>query len=99
MHAPVKIRIAPRRSQLALTQTRWVASELRRFRPGLEVEEIHVVTEGDRVTDKPLYQIGGKGLFVSEVEAYVARGEARPAFKRAFDAQHAVFVAASATSA
>jgi len=76
MHPPVKIRIATRRSQLALTQTRWVASELRRFRPDLEVEEIHVVTEGDRVTDKPLYQIGGKGLFVSEVEAYVARGEA-----------------------
>lgn len=76
MQRRVKIRIATRRSQLALTQTRWVASELRRTRPDLEVEEIHVVTEGDRVTDKPLYQIGGKGLFVSEVEAYVARGEA-----------------------
>ncbi|MCB9601320.1 MAG: hydroxymethylbilane synthase [Sandaracinus sp.] len=72
----MKIRIATRRSQLALTQTRWVAAALRQVRADLEIEEIHVVTEGDRVTDKPLYQIGGKGLFVSEVEAYVARGEA-----------------------
>lgn len=72
----MKIRIATRRSKLALTQTRWVAAALRRVRPDVEVEELHVVTQGDRVTDKPLYQIGGKGLFVSEVEAFVARGEA-----------------------
>ncbi len=72
----VKIRIATRRSELALTQTRWVAAQLRAVAPDLEVEEIHVVTKGDKVTDKPLHMVGGKGLFVSEVEGYVARGEA-----------------------
>lgn len=71
-----KLRIATRRSRLALVQTQWVGDALRARDPSLEIEEIHVSTEGDRVTDKPLYQIGGKGLFVSEVEAYVARGEA-----------------------
>lgn len=70
------IRIATRRSQLALWQTRWVAEHIRAQDPSVTVEEVHVVTEGDRVTDKPLHMVGGKGLFVSEVEAYVARGEA-----------------------
>jgi len=70
------IRIATRRSKLALWQTRWVAEHLRAQAPDLRVEEVHVVTEGDRVTDRPLHRVGGKGLFVSEVEAYVARGEA-----------------------
>lgn len=70
------LRIATRGSQLALFQTRWVASLLRAQHPDLEVEEIHVTTKGDRVQDKPLYQVGGKGLFISEVEAYVVRGEA-----------------------
>ncbi len=72
----MKLRIATRGSNLALWQTRWVAAQLRAFEPGLEVEEIQVVTEGDRVQDRPLHEVGGKGLFVSEVEAYVARGEA-----------------------
>ncbi len=71
-----KLRIATRRSLLALTQTRWVARRLQEFNPGLEVEEVHVVTQGDKVQDKPLHMVGGKGLFVSEVEAYVARDEA-----------------------
>ena len=72
----MKIRVATRRSNLALTQTRWFISQLQATHPGVEVEEIHVTTKGDRVTDRPLAAIGGKGLFVSEVEAYVARGEA-----------------------
>lgn len=71
-----RIRIATRRSKLALWQARHVADALRAADPSVEVEEIHVVTEGDRVQDKPLYQVGGKALFVSEVEAYVVRGEA-----------------------
>ncbi|MEM9071075.1 MAG: hydroxymethylbilane synthase [Myxococcota bacterium] len=70
------VRIATRRSELALWQTRWVAAELKKRNPELEVEEVHVVTKGDKVTDRPLHTVGGKGLFVSEVEAYVARGEA-----------------------
>lgn len=71
-----KLRIATRGSALALWQTRWVADQLRAIEPGLEVEEVQVVTQGDRVQDRPLHEVGGKGLFVSEVEAYVARGEA-----------------------
>lgn len=70
------LRIATRGSALALFQTRWVASLLKQHHPELEIEEVPVVTKGDRVQDKPLYQVGGKGLFISEVEAYVVRGEA-----------------------
>jgi len=72
----MKIRIATRSSELALTQTRWVAARLRELEPGLEVEEIHVTTRGDKELSRPLAAIGGKGLFVSEVEAFVASGEA-----------------------
>jgi hydroxymethylbilane synthase len=72
----VKIRIATRKSPLALAQTRWVAARLMAHRPDLEIEELHVVTEGDRVLDKPLAKIGGKGLFISEVEAALSEGRA-----------------------
>ena len=71
-----KLRIATRRSALALTQTRWVAARIREAHPNIEIEEVHVVTEGDRILDRPLADIGGKGLFVSEVEATLSRGEA-----------------------
>ena len=72
----MKLRIATRGSALALWQTRWVGSRLREAHPSVEIEEVPVVTRGDRVTDKPLYTVGGKALFVSEVEAVVARGDA-----------------------
>jgi hydroxymethylbilane synthase len=72
----VKLRIATRGSNLALVQTRWVARQLRTHFPDLDIEEVHVKTEGDRIQDRPLAQVGGKGLFVSEVEAVVVRGEA-----------------------
>ncbi len=70
------LRIATRRSRLALAQSRAVAEALRSHWPSLRVEEVHVVTRGDRIQDRPLAEVGGKGLFVSEVEAAVARGEA-----------------------
>jgi hydroxymethylbilane synthase len=72
----VKLRIATRRSNLALVQTRWVGEQLRRHFPELTVEEVHVQTQGDRIQDRPLAEVGGKGLFVNEVEAVVVRGEA-----------------------
>ncbi len=72
----MKLRIATRKSNLALAQTRWVAARIREHAPDIEVEEIAVVTEGDRVLDKPLMNIGGKGLFVSEVEACILDGRA-----------------------
>lgn len=72
----MKLRIATRGSNLALVQSRWVGAELQARFPGLDIEEIQVRTKGDRVQDRPLAQIGGKGLFVSEVEAVVVRGDA-----------------------
>ncbi|RLB43275.1 MAG: hydroxymethylbilane synthase [Deltaproteobacteria bacterium] len=72
----MKLRIATRRSNLALVQTRWVGEQLTRHFPGLTVEEVHVQTQGDRIQDRPLAEVGGKGLFVSEVEAVVVRGQA-----------------------
>lgn len=72
----MKLRIATRGSNLALVQTRWVGAALKARFAGLEIEEVHVRTQGDRIQDRPLAQVGGKGLFVSEVEAVVVRGEA-----------------------
>jgi hydroxymethylbilane synthase len=72
----MKLRIATRRSNLALVQTRWVGDRLRDHIPNLELEEVQVRTQGDRIQDRPLAQVGGKGLFVSEVEAVVVRGDA-----------------------
>jgi len=72
----VKIRIATRKSQLALTQTRWIAARIKEAHPEVEVEEVHVVTRGDVILDRPLAAIGGKGLFISEVEAVVSAGDA-----------------------
>lgn len=72
----VQIRIATRKSPLALAQTRTVAARIREHAPHVTVEEVHIVTEGDRVLDKPLAKVGGKGLFVSEVEAALADGRA-----------------------
>ncbi|MDQ3037005.1 MAG: hydroxymethylbilane synthase [Myxococcota bacterium] len=72
----MKLRIATRRSPLALAQTRWVAARIHEHSPGLEIEEVTLVTEGDRVLDVPLAKIGGKGLFVTEVEAALQDGRA-----------------------
>jgi len=72
----VKLRIATRGSNLALVQTRWVGEQLRAHFPDLVFEEVAVRTQGDRIQDRPLAQVGGKGLFVSEVEAVVVRGDA-----------------------
>ena len=63
-----RIRIATRESLLAMTQTRMVAEALRRQHPGLEVELVGMTTKGDRILDRPLSQVGGKGLFVKELE-------------------------------
>lgn len=70
------VRIATRKSPLALAQTRWVAERIRAHRPDVTIEEVLISTEGDRVLDKPLAKVGGKGLFVSEVEAALADGRA-----------------------
>lgn len=70
------IRIATRKSPLALAQTRWVGARIREHHAEVTIEEVHVVTKGDRILDQPLAKIGGKGLFINEVEAALADGRA-----------------------
>jgi len=62
------LRIATRRSQLALWQAEHVAALLRGAHAGLEVELVPIVTQGDRILDRSLAAIGGKGLFIKDLE-------------------------------
>ena len=71
---PDRIRIATRESQLALRQTQMVAAALQARRPGLAIEIGGMTTKGDRVLDRPLAQVGGKGLFVKELEVALDNG-------------------------
>jgi hydroxymethylbilane synthase len=59
---------ATRRSALALAQCRAFVASLVAASPGLSTQELQVVTSGDRIVDRPLSEIGGKGLFVKEIE-------------------------------
>lgn len=70
----IKLRIGTRASRLALWQAEFVATELRRFFPSLEVELVKVHTTGDKILDAPLATIGGKGLFTKELELQLAGG-------------------------
>jgi hydroxymethylbilane synthase len=70
------IKIATRKSELALWQANHVAGLLRELHPGLEVELLPMVTQGDIILDQPLAQIGGKGLFLKELERALLRNEA-----------------------
>ncbi len=67
--------IGTRGSRLALWQAEWVMSELKRLRPELDVELKTIRTTGDRILDVPLAKVGGKGLFVKEIEEALLRGE------------------------
>jgi len=71
-----KIIIATRKSELALWQANHVAGLLRDLHPGLAVELLPMVTQGDIILDRPLAQIGGKGLFLKELERALLREEA-----------------------
>jgi hydroxymethylbilane synthase len=68
MPSAAPLRIATRKSQLALWQAEHVATLLRRAHAGLEVELVPMVTQGDRIQDRSLAAIGGKGLFIKELE-------------------------------
>ena len=70
------LRIATRKSPLALWQTEHVADALRAAHPGLVVELVPLSTRGDEVLDRSLAAIGGKGLFLKELEIAMQRGEA-----------------------
>jgi hydroxymethylbilane synthase len=62
------LRIATRQSALALWQAEHVAAQLRAAHPSLQVELVKITTQGDRILDRPLAEIGGKGLFIKELE-------------------------------
>jgi hydroxymethylbilane synthase len=76
MAAMQPLRIATRKSPLALWQTEHVAARLRAAHPGLQVELVPMTTRGDQVLDRSLAAIGGKGLFLKELELAMQRGEA-----------------------
>jgi hydroxymethylbilane synthase len=65
------LRIATRKSQLALWQAEHVAALLREAHPGLEIELVPLLTQGDRIQDRTLAAIGGKGLFIKELEVAI----------------------------
>jgi len=69
------LRIGTRASQLALWQANWVKSELEKRYPGMEVTLTKIKTQGDKILDVPLAMVGGKGLFVKEIEEAMLRGE------------------------
>ncbi len=71
-----KMRIATRKSQLALWQAHYVRDLLLQAHPGLEVELLEMTTQGDRILDTPLAKVGGKGLFVKELEQGILSGDA-----------------------
>jgi hydroxymethylbilane synthase len=79
------LRLATRGSPLARRQTDLVSGLLRRAHPGLVIEPLVVSTRGDRDASAPLDQIGGQGVFVTEVEAAVAEGRAEAAVHSAKD--------------
>ncbi|MDI6616055.1 MAG: hydroxymethylbilane synthase, partial [Syntrophaceae bacterium] len=70
-----RIRIGTRGSDLALVQARIVADCLKREHPGLSVEVVPIKTRGDRMQNVSLMEIGGKGVFVKEIEEALLRGD------------------------
>jgi hydroxymethylbilane synthase len=81
------LRLATRGSQLALWQAGHVATLLQAAHPGLEVELVTVTTTGDRRKDVPVWEMGGRGVFVREVQAAVLEGRADAAVHSAKDLQ------------
>ena len=76
MTTPTTLRIATRKSPLAMWQAEDVAARLRALHPNLNIEFIKLTTQGDQLLDSPLSKIGGKGLFVKELEVGMLAGEA-----------------------
>jgi hydroxymethylbilane synthase len=71
-----RVRIATRQSKLALWQARFVATRLAEVHPGVEIELVGITTRGDRWLSSPLAEIGGKGLFIKELEQALGDGRA-----------------------
>jgi hydroxymethylbilane synthase len=84
-HSPRKLIIASRQSRLALWQSEFVAERLRRSYPDCDVSILGMTTSGDRILDVSLSKIGGKGLFVKELELALQEGRADLAVHSAKD--------------
>ena len=69
------IKIGTRKSALALWQANYVGAEIKKLQPHITVELVHFNTKGDIILEKPLAEIGGKGLFTAELEAAMYKGE------------------------
>ena len=69
-----RLRLGTRKSPLALWQAEHVRARLQALHPGLEVELVRVSTEGDRILDRSLARVGGKGLFIKELEQALEEG-------------------------
>ena len=76
MTAPSTLRIATRKSPLALWQAEHIKARLESLHPGLNIELVTFSTQGDKILDTPLAKIGGKGLFVKELEVAMLEGRA-----------------------
>ena len=68
------LKIATRKSPLALWQAEEVARLLKKYHPDLQIELVTMTTQGDKILDTPLAKIGGKGLFVKELEVGMLEG-------------------------
>jgi hydroxymethylbilane synthase len=75
-HSTNTVRIATRKSPLALWQAEFVKAELEKHHPTINVELVTMVTKGDIILDTPLAKVGGKGLFVKELEVAMLEGRA-----------------------
>ena len=80
-----RIVIASRKSRLALWQSEHVAQALRRLYPHCDVSILGVTTRGDQILDRPLAEVGGKGLFIKELEVAIEEGRADLAVHSAKD--------------
>ena len=67
--------IGTRGSKLALWQTEWVKKEIEKKNPSVNVDIVKIKTIGDKIVDRPLAMVGGKGLFVKEIEHKLIKGE------------------------
>jgi len=70
------VKIATRKSPLALWQAEFVKAELLKHHPSLQIELVKMMTQGDKILDTPLAKVGGKGLFVKELELGMLAGDA-----------------------
>lgn len=84
------IRVASRTSELAMTQTQWVIQELLKINSDFDYTVVPITTKGDRILDVTLSKVGGKGLFVSEIEQAILTGVADMAVHSLKDVPHQV---------